>query len=45
MQLPNSDKPDRKQQVALALSPTLEPDFHAWANAAELVLLGPEDES
>lgn len=38
------DKPDREQQVALALSPTLEPDFHAWRNAAELVLLGPEDD-
>jgi hypothetical protein len=34
------DKPDREQQVGLALSPTLEPDFHAWQNAAELVLLG-----
>jgi hypothetical protein len=34
------DKPDREQQVGLALSPTLEPDFHAWANAAELELLG-----
>jgi hypothetical protein len=34
------DKPDRKQQVGLALSPTIEPDFHAWANAAELELLG-----
>jgi hypothetical protein len=33
------DKPDREQQVGLALSPTLEPDFHAWANAAELELL------
>jgi hypothetical protein len=33
------DKPDRQQQVGLALSPTLEPDFHAWANAAELELL------
>lgn len=32
------DKPERKAQVALALSPTLEPDFHAWQNAAELVL-------
>jgi hypothetical protein len=37
------DKPDREQQVGLALSPTLEPDFHAWANAAELELLGPDD--
>ena len=34
------DKPDREQQVGLSLSPTLEPDFHAWANSAELVLLG-----
>jgi hypothetical protein len=34
------DKPDREQQVGLALSPTLEPDFHAWQNAAELELLG-----
>lgn len=33
------DKPDRKRQVGLALSPTLEPDFHAWRNAAELLLL------
>ena len=32
------DKPDRKGQVGLALSPTLAPDFHAWQNAAELVL-------
>jgi hypothetical protein len=36
------EKIDREQQVGLALSPTLEPDFHAWANAAELELLGPE---
>lgn len=34
------DKPNREQQVGLALSPTIEPDFHAWANAAELELLG-----
>lgn len=34
------DKPKREQQVGLALSPTIEPDFHAWANAAELELLG-----
>jgi hypothetical protein len=34
------DKPDRKAQVGLGLSPTFEPDFHAWANAAELVLEG-----
>jgi hypothetical protein len=33
------EKPDRKVQVGLALSPTLEPDFHAWRNAAELLLL------
>jgi hypothetical protein len=32
------EKPDRKRQVALALSPTIEPDFHAWSNAAELLL-------
>lgn len=32
------DKPDREAQVGLALSPTLQPDFHAWANAAELRL-------
>ncbi len=32
------DKPDRANQVGLALSPTLQPDFHAWANAAELRL-------
>lgn len=37
------DKPDRKTQIGLALSPTLEPDFHAWSNAAELELLGPGD--
>lgn len=36
------DKPDREQQVGLALSPTLEPDFHAWDNAAQLELLGLE---
>lgn len=28
------EKPDREAQVGLALSPTLQPDFHAWANAA-----------
>ncbi|KIG17570.1 hypothetical protein DB30_03051 [Enhygromyxa salina] len=33
------DKPDRKRQVGLALSPTLDPDFHAWRNAAELLLV------
>jgi hypothetical protein len=38
------EKPDREQQVGLALSPTVEPDFHAWANAAELELLGPHGE-
>ncbi|PRQ07179.1 carbohydrate-binding family 9-like protein [Enhygromyxa salina] len=38
------DKPDRNQQVGLALSPTLEPDFHAWRNAAELTLLDHEPE-
>jgi len=32
------DKPDRRAQVGLALSPTIEPDFHAWQNAAELWL-------
>jgi hypothetical protein len=32
------DKPEREAQVGLALSPTLQPDFHAWANAAELRL-------
>ncbi len=36
------DKPDRKNQVGLAASPTIEPDFHAWQNAAELVLGEPE---
>ncbi|EDM73542.1 putative lipoprotein [Plesiocystis pacifica SIR-1] len=33
------DKPDRKSQVGLALSPTLRPDFHAWGNAAVLELI------
>jgi hypothetical protein len=32
------DKPDRRAQVGWALSPTIEPDFHAWQNAAELLL-------
>ncbi|MFV8755829.1 carbohydrate-binding family 9-like protein [Nannocystaceae bacterium ST9] len=32
------DKPEREGQVGLALSPTIQPDFHAWANAAELWL-------
>ncbi|MCA9699355.1 MAG: carbohydrate-binding family 9-like protein [Myxococcales bacterium] len=32
------EKADRRSQVGLALSPTLAPDFHAWQNAAELVL-------
>lgn len=32
------DKPEREAQVGLALSPTIQPDFHAWANAAELRL-------
>ena len=33
------DKPGRKgETVALALSPTLRPDFHAWENAAVLEL-------
>jgi len=36
------DKPDRKTQVGLGLSPTIEPDFHAWQNAAELLLSEPE---
>lgn len=36
------DKPDRRTQVGLALSPTLEPDFHAWQNSAELLLSEPE---
>jgi hypothetical protein len=35
------DKPDRQNQVGLALSPTLEPDFHAWTNSAELLLSAP----
>ncbi|MFO7562150.1 MAG: carbohydrate-binding family 9-like protein [Enhygromyxa sp.] len=35
------DKPDRKSQVGLALSPTLEPDFHAWQNSAQLLLSEP----
>lgn len=35
------DKPDRSSQVGLALSPTIQPDFHAWQNAAELVLGAP----
>lgn len=34
------DKPDRKRQRGFALSPTLVPDFHAWKNAAVLVLEG-----
>lgn len=37
------DKPDRRTQVGLALSPTLDPDFHAWQNAAELLLAAPEE--
>lgn len=37
------DKPDRRAQVGLALSPTIEPDFHAWQNAAELLLAVPEE--
>jgi hypothetical protein len=32
------ERPDRKRSAALALSPTRAPDFHAWANAAELEL-------
>ncbi len=32
------ERPDRKRTHALALSPTRAPDFHAWANAAELEL-------
>lgn len=32
------ERPDRKRSHALALSPTRAPDFHAWANAAELEL-------
>ena len=32
------ERPDRKRTLALALSPTRAPDFHAWANAAELEL-------
>lgn len=32
------ERPDRKRTSALALSPTRVPDFHAWANAAELEL-------
>jgi hypothetical protein len=32
------EKPDREAQLGLALSPTLQPDFHAWANAAILQL-------
>ncbi|MBA3550558.1 MAG: carbohydrate-binding family 9-like protein [Nannocystis sp.] len=32
------ERPDRKRSDALALSPTRAPDFHAWANAAELEL-------
>lgn len=32
------ERPDRKRSEALALSPTRAPDFHAWANAAELEL-------
>ena len=38
------DKPDRKTQVGLALSPTIEPDFHAWQNSAELVLTAADNE-
>ena len=36
------DKPEREAQVGLALSPTIEPDFHAWSNAAVLLLGEPE---
>ena len=32
------DHPGRKEAVAVALSPTLRPDFHAWENAAVLEL-------
>ncbi len=32
------ERPDRKRTDASALSPTRAPDFHAWANAAELEL-------
>lgn len=32
------ERPDRRRTGALALSPTRVPDFHAWANAAELEL-------
>ncbi len=32
------ERPDRRTVQALALSPTRVPDFHAWANAAELEL-------
>lgn len=32
------EKPDREAQLGLALSPTLQPDFHAWQNAAILRL-------
>lgn len=32
------EKPDRKRQLGLALSPTLVPDFHAWDNAAVVEL-------
>ncbi|NVB41314.1 carbohydrate-binding family 9-like protein [Pseudenhygromyxa sp. WMMC2535] len=32
------EKPDREAQHGLALSPTLAPDFHAWQNAARIIL-------
>jgi hypothetical protein len=32
------ERPDRERQRGQSLSPTLVPDFHAWNNAAELVL-------
>ncbi|MBL9102650.1 MAG: carbohydrate-binding family 9-like protein [Myxococcales bacterium] len=35
------ERPDRRRTDALALSPTRAPDFHAWANAAELELQTP----
>ncbi len=40
MNLFRLDKPDRERQVGLALSPTLQPDFHAPENVAVITLEG-----
>ncbi|MCA9719375.1 MAG: carbohydrate-binding family 9-like protein [Myxococcales bacterium] len=39
------EKLARKRSIGLALSPTRRPDFHAWANAAELELGAPVAEA